>query len=379
MLKDIKKITDFHKSVICGEVPETFELNHDFLYGLDQNDARNGLISFRRFLFSFFDYINENSEAFSPVIKTVQKKNGTEEKENFVLLRDLFQALLRIGMESRIGDENGFKLYIDGGNLSESFHEARMTRIKDCLIHLTKLGFDFGEIGDFTKKAYKLPTGKIIVSYHDDCNVLTGLKIMAEANKIVHPSGASRPTGQILLRCDYSAIGGKRVKSASRKVLNVHLNIDDCLGFLPDKDKKAILEISSMLTENGYKYEGKMINLGFCFAYTSKKNGNVLMTIWADMDGCKIKVNADNINSYINVVKTFPSHILHTIKESGWDCAKKHDPNACNPKCKGGFKYTFDGVDYDKCRGGSFCLGIKPQYDKDVVIKWLENEIITIY
>jgi hypothetical protein len=70
-----------------------------------------------------------------------------------------------------------------------------------------------------------------------------------------------------------------------------------------------------------------------------------------------------------------PENMYNAVKDSGWGCAKKDNPEACNPRCKGGFNFILDGEEYSKCRGGSFVAEVNLMQDADILKQWLINEI----
>ena len=376
MKDDIKTMMTFSKANIFRDIPDDYVINKDFLCGMRADEAKKGVIAFRDFLYTFFEYIVDNDNEFAPVDKkSDDKKAPSGFIAKYPVLRDLYQALLRIGMESNLSVDTDIRLIVNGKKLSESFKEARMRKIKDSFIHLYAVGFDFGDI-DIASKKFKLSDyGEINITYPDNDYVLAGLKIMAEANKAVHPEGASRPVEQILLRCDYHALEGKTIKASGRKAKSIPLKIEECLNFMPGESSRCLLEVNDMLTNKGYKYEGKPINMGYSFVYTSKKKGTVLCTIVTDIEKCRVKVNAENLNKYMDFVKTMPENMYNAVAKNRWDCVKQHNPDACNPRCKGGFKFTLDGVEYSKCRGGSFCMDINIIEDTDILKQWLIHEI----
>ena len=375
MKDDIKTMMAFSKANIFKDIPDDYAINKDFLCGLPEDAAKKGVLAFRDFLYTFFDYIAETNE-FAPIEKKDENKKAPSGfMAKYPVLRDLYQALLRLGMESNLDIDSSIRLIVGCAKLSESFKEARMRKIKESFTHLFALGFDFGDI-DIGSKSFKLANySEITVTYPDNDYVLVGLKIMAEANRAVHPEGASRPVEQILLRCDYHALQGKTTKTRSRKAKSIPLKIDESLDFLPGEHRQRLLEINDMLTDRGYKYEGKPVNMGYSFAYISKEKGTVLYTVSADIEKCRIKINADNISKYIDFVKAMPESMYNAVKNNGWGCAKTHNPDACNPRCKGGFCFTLDGEEYSKCRGGSFVIDINLTQDAGILKQWLINEI----
>jgi hypothetical protein len=128
MKNDIRTMMEFSKANVFKDIPGDYTISKDFLNGLTETEAKKGVTAFRDFLYAFFDYIAANESEFAPA------ENKTPAK--YPVLRDLYQALLRIGMESSLDADSGIRLNIDCGKLSDSFKEARMRKIQESFVHV---------------------------------------------------------------------------------------------------------------------------------------------------------------------------------------------------------------------------------------------------
>ena len=62
-----------------------------------------------------------------------------------------------------------------------------------------------------------------------------------------------------------------------------------------------------------------------------------------------LRVYADNVHSYIDIVNNLPDAMKDTIKKGG-PCSRLINPSACNSRCLNGYDFILDGERQQKCR-----------------------------
>ncbi len=145
------------------------------------------------------------------------------------------------------------------------------------------------------------------------------------------------------------------------------------LNDIPAECQGFVLELDKFLTENGSKRTIKSAKSGFVTSYTSPKTGKALLNYVFRKTGVKMRIYAQNIGEYDDILIDFPDNMKKDIVKAG-DC-KKLNGLKCSPTCGGGYSFTIDGVQYKKRNNKAFFHNIKEKHF-ETIRKMIYKEII---
>jgi len=326
------------KNVIC-DFPDNYTIADELRYGLTEEEIRDGIKDFSALLSQLFDVLISISIA------------AEDELKNPLAL------LYSIGLCGKFEDNN--RLTINSNELKKAYKKTKGTKINEHLQLLQDSGLSFS--ADNLSKA-------AIIQIHcpDNSASLIGLKIMAEASARVNTAAPYNRFIYIFARCDYLAL------SLPKKY---HFEIRDVTKFLTAECRDYFNGLHDYLIANKCKYESKISETDYLFAYTSKIKKAKVFSIFISMDTCYVKLNSKLICQQPNLLADAPAGIKNAVK-NGQVCAKKDDPNACNPKCAGkSMKFTLDGDEYFLCWILNFILPVNDKSEREYVKQWLEKEL----
>ena len=124
------------------------------------------------------------------------------------------------------------------------------------------------------------------------------------------------------------------------------------LNDIPVESQGFVLELDKYLTSKGSKRTIKSAKSGFVTSYTSPVSGKTLLNYVFRKTGVKIRIYAQSIGTYADILSDFPENMKNDIRKAG-DC-KKLCGLKCSPTCPGGYSFSMDGGEYKKCKNMAF-------------------------
>ena len=110
-----------------------------------------------------------------------------------------------------------------------------------------------------------------------------------------------------------------------------------------------INELHSYLQENGCVTKIKTAANGYVVSYVHKPTARTVANYVFRKKAPMLRVYADNIATYGDIVANWPGEMKDTIRQGG-NCSRLSDPTACNSRCLKGFDFILDGERQQKCR-----------------------------
>lgn len=144
------------------------------------------------------------------------------------------------------------------------------------------------------------------------------------------------------------------------------------LNDIPSESQGFVLELDKFLTEKGSKRTIKNAKSGFVTSYNSPKSGKTLLNYVFRKTGVKMRIYAQNVGEYDDILSDFPDNMKKDIIKGG-DCKKLNGLN-CSPTCGGGYEFTMDGVEYKKCKNMAFFHSLE-EGKFDAIRRLIEAEI----
>ncbi|MCL2020315.1 MAG: hypothetical protein FWG70_11270 [Oscillospiraceae bacterium] len=101
------------------------------------------------------------------------------------------------------------------------------------------------------------------------------------------------------------------------------------------------------------KAEIKEAASGYVVSYIHIPTKRTVINYVFRKKGLMLRIYADNVPHYMEILETFPNTMKDLIKKSG-SCKRLRSPDDCNARCLMGFDFILDGERQQKCRNGAF-------------------------
>jgi len=153
------------------------------------------------------------------------------------------------------------------------------------------------------------------------------------------------------------------------------LNVQFCeyLDTVEKQYQDIVAEINEYLTDNGCKCEIKEAKSGFVVSYIYGTSKRTIASFVSRKTGMKIRIYAEHLAQYADLLDTFPQKMKQEIKKSSV-CKRLINPNDCNPKCIKGYDFFMDNEHYQKCRYMAFMPTLNEE-NNPFIKCFLEKEI----
>ena len=153
------------------------------------------------------------------------------------------------------------------------------------------------------------------------------------------------------------------------------LNVQFCeyLDTVEKQYQDIVAEINEYLTDNGCKCEIKEAKSGFVVSYIYETSKRTVVSFVSRKTGMKIRIYAEHLAQYVDLLDTFPQKMKQEIKKSSV-CKRLINPNDCNPKCPKGYDFFIDNEHYQKCRYMAFMPTLNEE-NNPFIKCFLEKEI----
>ena len=133
-----------------------------------------------------------------------------------------------------------------------------------------------------------------------------------------------------------------------------------------------MLELDKYLTSKGSNRTIKDAKSGFVTSYSSPVTGKALLNYVFRKTGVKMRIYAQSIGTYADILSDFPENMKNDIRKAG-DCKKLCGLN-CSPTCPGGYSFSMDGEEYKKCKNMAFFHSLTEE-NYDAIEKLIRSEL----
>ena len=344
------------QSNVINDFPDDFEIADELKTEFSESEIRLGVKALSGLLYQLFDVIIDNANTIAPPDKKLDVMGWPE--KIYVDLRNPFALLYCTGLHGKY-DYDSKCLLINGKELNKIYRKARGKKTDDFIKLLIDSGLVYSTDVKDNKSFNIAKSGIVKVHYPDDDHTIIGLKILSEAISKVKGGAIV----EHFMRCDY------RILSLPKKYI---FDIRDVTKFLPADERDYYIELHELLLSNNCKMETKPDS--FIFNYNSKSTKLKVASIHIMTTGCFVKLSSKLISKEPDLLFDAPESIKDAIK-AGHECAKKENPDACNPKCIGKIiGFNLDGVDYLKCWHLNFYLPTTGDIERNYIKEWIIKE-----
>lgn len=131
--------------------------------------------------------------------------------------------------------------------------------------------------------------------------------------------------------------------------------------------------LDQFMTQNDYTSTIKESASGYVVSYVHKETKRTVANYVFRKKGLMLRVYADYIANYMNILDKWPAAMKNTIKKAG-PCKRLLNPDACNPRCRMGFDFILEGERQQKCRNNGFMFLLDDE-TKPYLKELIEHEI----
>jgi len=135
-----------------------------------------------------------------------------------------------------------------------------------------------------------------------------------------------------------------------------------------------INQLHDYLQENDCTTEIKEAASGYVVSYIHKPTKRTVANYVFRKKGPMLRVYADHILSYGDILTSWPESMKNTIRKGG-ACKRLIDPTACNSRCLLGFDFILDGERQQPCRYGSGLTFLLEDEAKPHLLEIMQHEI----
>jgi hypothetical protein len=331
--KTLKDAAAYLKGIIPADIPKSYALKPVIKKISSEGNIRGGILAYRDFLYLFCDRLIADGNLYDKPGKNIDSHLSMEVR--FPLLCNINNVLFKIGYHGKLADNNDSLVLRDPQLLSSSARKeggcgkSNLSTVKvvEVLKFLATCGFYFDGIElDMTKPILPELT-KLKVTYPDNPAVLTGIKVMAIAQKELRVKN----NHEIFQWCDYRALMAEEPDAASR--------LNDFAHSLPVKIHDFVLKMNKHCLEAGLicnpSYCG--IDLGFHYFH---KNKEICSFFASPVPGYRLLIKAQNTQKYPDTIKNFSLPLREKIAR-GYGCNPKKFGEPCQNGCHG-FSFSLD-------------------------------------
>lgn len=336
MQNTISDMAKYIKNIIPSKIPETYTLKAMFKHISGEENIRNGILAFRDLLYLVCDRLIADGSLYDKPVKNTQNKDSHPSLPvSYPFLNNIKSILFNIGYHGEL-IENGGSILLDdlklltpviGADGGQMKAKISVPKLMEALKFLTCCGVCFDGMDLDARTLDMSKAASLKISYPDNPALLTGLKVMAIAQKDLYVKG----NHDIFLRCDYRVI-----KEEVTEVISI---LKDFVAPLPDMVQDLALKLHQRYLDAGLTCIVDVFYLGIRFIY-SHKNKEIWTLSAAQESGYRILIKAQNTPLYPEIIEMFPLPLQEKISR-GYGCNKKLFGELCQKGCHG-FSFPLD-------------------------------------
>jgi len=330
--KNLSDMAQYLKNLLPTEIPADYSIKPIFTNIEVEENIRNGILALKDFMSLFYGLLIEDSERYEKPKSTNDKTDRNPSLAvDFPFIYHVKSVLLNIGYHSVL---NGGVLTLSGlKNLTpiicsegmEASSKISVPKLMGCLNFLNECGmyFDGLELDDV--KSYMAGERLVEITYPDNPAALTGLKIMAVAQRDI----LWKTNDEIFLRCDYRAL--------SNDIPDVTDALKTFISPFSQETRDFILHLNQKCQEKGLNCTVKN-GLKNSFLYSHKKCAMLELSS-SFASGYRIFIKAPSKHLYNDKTAAFQE-----ILNNGAGCEGKKLHKPCDDGCCGFYLPLDDSI-----------------------------------
>ncbi len=343
MRKTLQDVAGYLKQTMVPETHEAYAIDPAYTEVTDEESIREGILALRVFLTRLYDGLYTHSDIYDNCKKVAHEyENRISLSVYYPFLHNVNTILINIGYYGRTV-ENA-KSLICGNTMF--YGKLSVAKNLECLRFLTECGLVIEGVDLDDKKQDLSDVKSVMISYPDDPAMLTGLRIMAIAEK-EHRTLVNQ---DVLLRCDY-----KILKRDETDVLTI---VQDTIMPLSADVQEFILQLHHRYLNKGLscvvEVKGFHIYVKYCYKRKDVWGINASLS-----NGYHINVKSTKTDEYADTVRAL-SPVLQELISKGYGCGRKRETGHCDGGCRG-IPISLDRSVLDL---------------RDDIVRWFDQEVL---
>lgn len=318
MRKTLQDVASYLKEITVPKTQEAYSIKPAYTNVSDEDSIRQGVLKFRAFLIRLYDTLYSTGQEYDNCKKVAHEyENRTSLSVYYPFLHNVSTILLKAGYYGTL--EKGHALICSGDAVINKKLPA--TQNYKCLKFLTDCGICIDGIDQSDKKQNLSDIKTIKITYSDDPDMLTGLKVMA----IAEVDYGTLVNQDVFLRCDYSVL-----KKDPTDALSI---LKDTIKTLPSEVQDFVLHLHHRYEDKGLTCVVEIKGFHIYIKYTCRRKD--VWGINASLNnGYHINVKSTKTDEYSDTVSTF-SPTLQELIAKGYGCGRKREIGHCDGGCRG--------------------------------------------
>ena len=266
MNKTLSHMAQYLQNLLPTGAPANYSIKPIFANIEREENIRRGVFAFKDFMSLIYELlINDGKRYEKPGLMTRKSGRNPSLAVDFPFIYHVRSVLFNIGYHSILGGEaltfSGLKtlapvICCEG---MEATTKISAPKLISCLRFLNECGMYFEGFDLDAEKPCMASQRLIEVTYPDNPDVFTGLKIMAIAQRDL----PWKTNDEIFLRCDYNALSNEDVDAMDA--------LKNLIRPLPSEIQEQVIHLHQKSMENGLSCTVKT-GLKNSFTYARKKN-----------------------------------------------------------------------------------------------------------
>lgn len=330
MKRLISDMAKYLKKLVPANIPETYAVKPMFKHISGEENIRKGILAFRDFLYLVYDRLIADGSLYDRPPKNT--KNGVSHPSlpvSYQFLDNVNSVLFNIGYHGKLA-ENGDSIILDdiqlltfglgpgGGQMKAKISGPKLIKV---LRFLTCCGICIDGIDLDMKRIDKSKVTTLEISYPDKAALLTGLKVMAIAQRELD----NNSNHYVFLRCDYRVLKDEDT--------DVTLILKDFVNPLSARVQDLAIKLHQRCMDAGMTCVVDVFYLTIRFIYSYKSKEVLTFYVSSDTEYLII-FKAQNTHKYTDVIEKFPIFMQERIAR-GYGCNKKMYGEPCQKGCHG--------------------------------------------
>lgn len=151
------------------------------------------------------------------------------------------------------------------------------------------------------------------------------------------------------------------------------ISFEDFTAMVNPKMVPFVMELDALMRGSGCKVGIEPAKNGYVVRYKKPESKRVLANFVFRKKGVVIRLYADNILKYMELLETLPAEMKSKLAKAPL-CRRLINPELCNPHCPKGYEFILEGENHQKCRYNCFMFFLS-EADNPYIRTLVEKEI----
>lgn len=142
----------------------------------------------------------------------------------------------------------------------------------------------------------------------------------------------------------------------------IEIPFEDFIAIVNPETVPFVVELDALLREKNCTVGIEPAKSGYVVSYKHTGSGRVLINFVFRKKGLVIRIYADNVLKYMELLETFPRELKGKVAKAPV-CRRLINPELCNAHCPKGYEFILEGENHQKCRYSCFMFFLGGEAD----------------